>query len=236
MIRRLSSVLCAWLVGGLLSLAAAPAVHAQNSQDGEAPGSKVRLVVLGETRAVVEVDGERYVLTRDNPSQDHVTLVETDGESVTLEIDGERLTLHRDESAPMFLEEGDAPTTDTSQPVVLFADPSNGFFFVDGLVNGNPIRFLVDTGADIVTFSRPHADQLGIDYARGADGYATTASGITRLKTLKVQSISLEHITLYDVQISVVDGNFPQFPLLGGTVLNQLNMSRVGDRMELTHR
>ena len=104
----------------------------------------------------------------------------------------------------------------------------------NGIVNGNSMEFLVDTGADIVTFSSVQANQLGIDYSRGKDGYASTASGIAALKTLSLDSLNIEGITLYDVPISVVHGQFPQVPLLGGTFLNQLNMSRIGNRMELS--
>ena len=193
----------------------------------------IRLIASGTNTAIIEIDGERLVLNGENPVSEGVTLISSTGDEVIIQVNDQLVTLTTDNDAALVLDSGSSHSNNASKSAVLWAD-SSGFFFANGVVNGNSMEFLVDTGADIVTFSSVQANQLGIDYSRGKDGYATTASGIASLKTLSLNSLSIEGITLYDIPVSVVQGQFPQVPLLGGTFLNQLNMSRIGNRMELS--
>ena len=194
---------------------------------------KIRLIAAGSNTAVIEIDGERLVLNGENPVADDVTLISSTGDEVIIQVKDQLVTLTTEDDAALIFEGNNSQPDNSSNSAVLWAT-SSGFFFANGIVNGNSMKFLVDTGADIVTFSSVQANQLGIDYSRGKDGYASTASGIATLKTLSLDSLNIEGITLYDIPISVVQGQFPEVPLLGGTFLNQLNMSRIGNRMELS--
>ncbi len=198
-----------------------------------AAGDRIRLIATGSDRAIIEINGERLVLSTDNPEQQGATLVSSNSDEVVILYQGLEFTLTTQDHSALIYDGNIPDTSESGKSAVIWAD-ATGFFFADGEVNGRPARFLVDTGADIVTFSSIHADQLGIDYSRGRNGYASTASGITAVKSLRLDQLSIEGITLYDVEISVIQGAFPAVPLLGGTFLNQLNMSRVGNRMELT--
>ena len=201
----------------------------------EVETDKVQLVATGNGRAIVQVNGERMVLTEGETGPGEVMLVSADTEEATLEISGRTYVLRTDDVVAPILEEDYTPPPEDNGPVVLWAD-SSGSFYADGTVDGTPIKFLVDTGADLVTFSRTHAEELGLRYERGQPGFASTASGITPLMTLKVERIGIGHITLYDVPVSVILGGFPERPLLGSSALNQLDMNRSGNRMELTKR
>jgi aspartyl protease family protein len=194
--------------------------------------SDIRLIVAGRDRAVIEIDGERVVLSNSSPIQDGIQLISTDGNEVIIIVNNIKHILNTEQNAALVYDSKEVDSESTNS-AILWAN-SNGFFFADGVINGQTVSFLVDTGADIVTFSSALADQLGIDYSQGQVGYASTASGITQLKTLNLESISIQDITLYDVAVSVVKGKFPDVPLLGGSFLNHLNMNRTGNRMELT--
>ena len=190
-------------------------------------------MVTGEEKAIIEYNGEQLVLSEQSPVQSDVTLMSIQDGEVTVMIRNEIFTLDSNYNSALIFGETDSIQADSKEPVILW-QTSNGFFFADGVVNGRAMKFLVDTGADIVTFSSVQADQLGIDYQKGRPGYATTASGITALKTIKLERISIGHIALYNVDASVVMGQFPEYPLLGGSVLNSLNMTRTGSKMELS--
>jgi aspartyl protease family protein len=194
---------------------------------------KIRLIAAGTNTAIIEIDGERLVLNGENPVSEGVTLISSSGDEVIVLINDQLVTLTAENNAALVFEGSNSQPDSGSNSAVLWAN-SSGFFFANGTINGNSMQFLVDTGADIVTFSSVQANQLGIDYSRGKDGYASTASGIATLKTLSLDSLNIEGITLYDIPISVIQGPFPEVPLLGGTFLNQLNMNRIGNRMELS--
>ncbi|MGB5709038.1 MAG: TIGR02281 family clan AA aspartic protease, partial [Arenicellales bacterium] len=139
--------------------------------------------------------------------------------------------------APVLADPESAVTDDGGDAgvITLWAD-SSGFFFARGEVNRRSTRFLVDTGADTITFSSVQADRLGIDYKTARDGYASTASGVARMKSITLKRVSVEGITLRNVAANVILGSFPEFPLLGGSFLNKLNMVRSGKKMELSRR
>lgn len=195
----------------------------------------IQLIATGTGMAILQINGERMILTPESPSHENVELVSADSEQVTLSIDGETVVLRTDDIAAPILDEDYEPPVENNNPVVLWAD-SNGSFFANGQVNGKSVKFLVDTGADIVTFSQNQADRLGINYSKSKNGWASTASGVAALKTLKINNLSIDHITMYDVTVSVIMGNFPQFPLLGSSYLNKLDMVRIGNKMELSKR
>lgn len=192
----------------------------------------IRLIVAGRDRAIIEVDGERVVLSKSSPIQDNIQLISTDGNEVIVIVNNIEHILNTEYDAALVYNSKGIDSESTNS-AILWAN-SNGSFFADGEINGQIVSFLVDTGADIVTFSSAQADQLGIDYSQGQAGYASTASGIAPLKILNLKKLSIQDITLYDVEASVVQGQFPQVPLLGGSFLNHLNMNRTGNRMVLT--
>lgn len=215
----------------LISAVFAFNVYPLNAED---IASQIQLIATGENRAIIQIEGERHIFTQSDPAHKNITMISVNSEQVVLLVDGKELLLSTDDSGPLVLESNQQSESSDSG-VVLWAD-SRGFFFASGLVNGKPVKFLVDTGADIVTFSQPQADQLDIDYSKGKPGLASTASGIANLRTLKLSQIAIGNIVLYDVPISVVMGRFPEVPLLGGSFLNRLDMSRVGNKMELKKR
>ena len=193
----------------------------------------IRLIASGANRAIIEINGDRLVLTEENPVYGDVQLVSTNSEEVVLNYAGENFTLTTDSDSKLIYSETGGDQTASTEPVVIWAD-NRGFFMVDGKIDNRPIKFLVDTGADVVTLSSEQADRLGIDYSSGTDGYAATASGITALKTLRVNELSVGHLTQYDSVVSVIQGQFPDIPLLGSSFLNEFNMYRVGNRMEIS--
>jgi aspartyl protease family protein len=185
----------------------------------------VRLLALMHGKAILSIEGARRVLKAGETSPEGLTLVDATTESAVIEINGRRETLHLG-SVYMPGEGGGPPA------VTLWAD-RDGFFFVNGAVNGRGVRFLVDTGADTVAFSSRDADSVRLDYRRGDPALVRTASGVARAWAVKLDRLEIGEIVLYNVDASVIEGAFPDVPLLGMSVLHRLEMSRHGRRMDL---
>jgi aspartyl protease family protein len=185
----------------------------------------VRLLALMRDKAILSVDGARRVLDAGQTCPEGLTLIEASTEKAVVEFDGRQETLHL--GSVYMPGAGDPPPT-----VTLWAD-HDGFFFVDGTVNGRGVRFLIDTGADTVAFSAHDARAMGIEYEKGRPAMVRTASGVARAWSVRLDRVEIGQIALYNVDASVVEGAYPDTPLLGMSVLRRLEMSRSGRRMDL---
>ena len=168
-------------------------------------------------------------------SPEGLALISADTEEAVVEVNGRRevLQLGLVNLVPEF--DATPEPSWTVESVSLWAD-ENGFFYVPGRVNGFPVRFLVDTGATTVAMSSALARRIGLDYTKGQRGVANTASGMTRMYGLTLDSVTVGSIGLNNVDAGVIEGNFPLNPLLGMSFLGQLDMVREGDRMDLKRR
>lgn len=225
---------CLICLVALLGLCGVTATSIAQQQD------LIQLVVTGSNRAIVLYNGERIVLRKSVNSHPAVSLVEADSDRAVLRVNGREIVLETGSvAAPVLAEDvskfGDNEPEQARGIVTLWAD-SIGFFYANGEVNRRSARFLVDTGANTVTFSSLQADRLGIEYKNGQPGYAATASGITPTMGITLKRLSIEGIALRNIAANVIQGSFPEVPLLGGSFLNKLDMLRSGNKMELRRR
>lgn len=169
-------------------------------------------------------------------SPEGLVLISANTEQAVVQIDG-RQEILRLGMATIFpgSQANPDPTWAGPQSVSLWADP-RGFFHVQGMINGFPVRFLVDTGASSVAISSELAKRAGIDYTQGQRGIANTAGGMTQMYGIELDSVTVGGINIKNVQAGVVLGSFPIEPLLGMSFLSQLDMVREGNRMELKRR
>lgn len=210
------AALCACL---LLAASAAPAAES------------ISLQALFKDKAIIVVDGARRVLKTGEESPEGVRLLATDTreEQAEIEIGGKREVLKLGVVIAGFASGGKGS-------VILYPE-SNGHYFVEGLVNGIPVRFMVDTGATIIGMNSIVANRIGIDYRRqGRPGYVSTAGGIVPTYYVKLNSVTVGDITLHNVDASVIEGSSPREALLGMSFLGQLDMRRDGEKMELRER
>ena len=107
-------------------------------------------------------------------------------------------------------------------------------FYLDTLVNGLPVRFLVDTGASSVVLSPSDARRLGLTVGpQDFTGTAQTAAGPAAFAPVRLDSMRAGPLGATDVQavvLSVETG----MPLLGQSFLRRLDEVTVrGDVMTL---
>jgi aspartyl protease family protein len=191
----------------------------------------ISLQALFKDKAIIVVDGARRVLKSGEESPEGVRLLATDTreEQAEIEIGGKREVLKLGVVTAGFASQGKGNVT-------LYPD-RGGHFFVDGLVNGTNVRFMVDTGATVVAMSSAVANRIGIDYRKhGQPGMASTPAGYVKTYNIMLGTVQVGGITLHNVAGSVIEGNHPREALLGMSFLGHLDMKRDGEKMELSER
>jgi aspartyl protease family protein len=185
--------------------------------------------MLGETAAVFAVDGGEPKAVKVGQKWRGISLISVERDQATVEIDGKQRVLkigqhHRSTGT----------ASSDRQSVTLAADP-RGHFVSQGSINGNPVRFLVDTGATSVALPAAEAQRLGIDYRKGERGFTSTAGGLVQVYRVRFDSVKLGSIELSGVDGIVIEQGL-DIALLGMSFLNRVEMKRDGHTMVLTRR
>lgn len=111
---------------------------------------------------------------------------------------------------------------------------ADGHFYVDLMVEGQTITFLVDTGASAMVLTKADVARLGIDpEALDFGGLAQTANGAVRTAAITLREVTLGPHTDRDFQANVNAGDL-DISLLGMTYLSLYRFSVVGDQMKLS--
>jgi len=191
---------------------------------------KIQVHALSTNIAILKIDGKRRVIRAGAVSPEGVKLIRSSSREAVVLLNGEELTL-----LPQMVTTptGVSPGAGTDGKTVLWVQ-QDGFFYVDGRVNGQQTRFLIDTGANTVAFNSRTARQLGIDTSDGVIGQAATAGGMTEFVAVTIDSITIGSIVVHNVAAAVIPGEHPRTPLLGASFLNRVKMKRDGPRMELS--
>jgi len=191
----------------------------------------INVIGLTSGKAVVSINGGKpQTLAAGQVSSDGVRLISATTESATFEVAGKRQTLGMGQTISI----GGGPVS--AQKAILLAD--NGGHFVTMVeVNGMSMRFLVDTGASLVTLSSSDARRAGINFLAGQKAVMQTANGTTPAYRVKLDKVRLGDIELTNVDGVVVEGNvMGELGLLGMSFLNRVSMQRDGTTMTLTRR
>lgn len=111
---------------------------------------------------------------------------------------------------------------------------ADGHFYVDLVVEGRTVTFLVDTGASAMVLTKADVTKLGIDpEALDFGGQAQTANGVVRTAAITLREVALGPHIDRDFPADVNDGDL-DISLLGMTYLSLYRFSVVGDQMELS--
>jgi aspartyl protease family protein len=194
-----------------------------------ASATDVNVIGLFPGKAVVTINrGAPRTLSVGEKTAEGVVLISSDHAGAVVEIDGKREKLEMGQHFETAEQTG-------SRRSVNLAQDGNGHFLADGMVNGAHIRFMIDTGATLVSIPVSEAARLGIDYRKGEPGYSILADG-RRVASYRVvlDSVTIGDLTLLNVEGSVSQGS--GIPLLGMSFLNRTEMRREGQSMTLTKR
>lgn len=111
----------------------------------------------------------------------------------------------------------------------------DGHFHVDGEVNHQPVRFLVDTGASHVSVSQTLADQAGLPSGQSITLH--TANGQRTGQLVRSVPVRAGHLVLNDASVTVgLSGHLPEQALLGQNFLKHFDVEIRRDEMVLRQR
>ena len=96
----------------------------------------------------------------------------------------------------------------------------DGHFWVEGEINGAPVKFLVDSGATVTTIDRATALRAGATVADARDQVVRTGNGFIRVARGRAQSVSIAAIEREDVGLHIVEGD--EMNVLGMNFLSTL--------------
>ena len=117
---------------------------------------------------------------------------------------------------------------DAELEYVVDAGP-DGHYLIEAMVNGEPVEFLVDTGASDIVLTIDDAERLGLQPAtlRYTQRFAT-ANGEVRGAPVVLRELRIGQFSLFDVPASVNEAPL-RVSLLGMNFLEQLNGYEVDD-------
>ena len=196
-----------------------------------AVAADINVIALTAGKAVLVIDGGRpRTMSVGQTSPEKIKLISATSEEAVVEVNGQRRRLTLGERISM------GNSASSMQSATLTAD-ARGHFITTALVNGISLRFMVDTGASMVTLSAADARRAGVSYLSAPKGYLQTANGMVTGYRVKLDTVSLGGITLHNVDGVVMESDrLGSVGLLGLSFLNRIEMRRDGDIMTLTRR
>lgn len=107
----------------------------------------------------------------------------------------------------------------------------DGHYIFPGTINGQPVSFLLDTGATLVSVPAHLAGELGLK--AGAPQQSLTANGTVTTRATRVDALAFGPFDLRGVPASLNPGMAGDQVLLGMSVLKHLEFTQRGDTLIL---
>jgi len=98
----------------------------------------------------------------------------------------------------------------------------DGHFWVSAEVNGEPVRFLIDSGATTTSISRRTAERVGIAPQPGLRAMVRTANGVVMVDRGRAENIEVGHIRREDVGVHISEA-FGDMNVIGMNFLSSLS-------------
>lgn len=96
----------------------------------------------------------------------------------------------------------------------------DGHFYVTAMLNGRPVRFLVDSGATMTTIGRSTAKRADVTVGEKRDQMVLTGNGIVEVASGRAATLDLGPIHRSDVGLHITEGD--DLNVLGMNYLSSL--------------
>ena len=197
----------------------------------DASAQSVTLAGSMGNKVLLVIDGQPHTLAVGQSALGVTLLSVSDGQA-TVQHGADSATL-RLGGAPAKLS-GTAPATTDAQEIVLQAG-LGGHFTSSGSINGRPVRFMVDTGATLVSLSQAEAQRIGLDWRDAPRAMTQTANGAVPVHRVSLGRLRVGEVEVTNVDALVVPAQMP-YVLLGNSFLGRFQMRRDNDVLRLEKR
>ena len=106
-----------------------------------------------------------------------------------------------------------------------------GHYVTNGMINGQPVTFMLDTGATGVAVPEAMANRLRLP--RGVAFPTQTANGMATSYAVTLDSVSVGSIQLRDIPAGIAPGLHSEEALLGMSFLKHIEFTQAGDTLIL---
>jgi aspartyl protease family protein len=120
-----------------------------------------------------------------------------------------------------------------NQVEIVISNAQDGHHYIDGVLNGKQIRFLIDTGASYVSIGGDLAAQLGL--LSGKPTKFETANGSVIGQLFESQSVRVGGLAIPPLTIGVMP-NSPNTAVLGQNFLRHVELLQVDNKLILRGR
>ncbi len=98
----------------------------------------------------------------------------------------------------------------------------DGHFWVDARINGEKIRFLIDSGATTTSLSAATASRAGIEPAKGFPALVRTANGVVQVQRGRAEEVKVGTIERRNLAVHISEA-FGDMNVLGMNFLSSLS-------------
>jgi aspartyl protease family protein len=184
------------------------------------------------SKALLIVDGGAPKSVAAGDTHQGVKVISTSGDQAVIEQSGKRVTLRVGDAPISF--GGAVGGAGRGNRIVLTAG-SGGHFMTAGQINGKAVQFMVDTGATSIAMGAADAERAGINYKGGQPVHLSTANGVTQGYRVKLNSVRIGDVEVFDVDAVVTAQPMP-YMLLGNSFLTRFQMLRENEQLTLVKR
>jgi aspartyl protease family protein len=112
----------------------------------------------------------------------------------------------------------------TASGEVLLERNRAGHYLAPGLINGQPVNFLLDTGATHVSVPAGIAEELGL--TKGRRSQVSTANGVISVYQTELSTVQLGGIQLQQIRASINPYMSDEVVLLGMSFMKHLDVTQ----------
>ena len=183
-------------------------------------------------KALLIVDGTSPKAVGAGQTHQGVKVVSTQGDQAVLEFGGKQYPMRVGDAPASVGATSGGPSSGTR---ITMAAGTGGHFISQGQINGRAVQLVVDTGATSVSIGADDAQRIGLNYKAGQEVRLSTANGTAQGWRIKLNSMRVGDVDVYDVDAVVTAGSMP-YVLLGNSFLTRFQMTRNNDQLVLVKR